>query len=178
MRTRLAEKEIGIKRRRAPLLYLVNNEERAAKDTITLHTSGGVFVIFVMLVIFLCFGMLFNISLRVQSVNYEKDILRINDMIKIEQERGDRIKLRISELKSPTRIMEIAENDLNMGLADSIKVINIPKSNVRNNGVYEYMSKNNYTISKGADNFIGTIYNIRNIIMIVSESVLTFFIPN
>jgi hypothetical protein len=41
----------------------------------------------------------------------------------------------------------------------------------------DYIEKNTTVELKKYDNFLGTIYGIEDIFMVVSEGVLTFFIP-
>ena len=100
-------------------------------------------------------------------------------MILLENERNDRLQLKISELKSPSRIIEVAESNLNMNIANDHKIIEISNSGLENNEkIYNYIAKNtNKEVAKNYDSFLGTIYYIQDIVLVVSESVLTFFIP-
>ena len=99
-------------------------------------------------------------------------------MISLEKERSDRLLLKISELKSPSRIIEVAKNDLAMNMTDNLKVVEISNIGLENNEkIYNYISSNTDTIAKNYDGFLGAIYYIQDIVLVVSESVLTFFIP-
>ncbi len=83
-------------------------------------------------VIFLCLGILFNIGLKIQSINYERKIFETNEMISLEKERSDRLQLKISELKSPARIISKAESDLGMKISDDLKIMQISGINLTN----------------------------------------------
>ncbi|GAH12355.1 unnamed protein product, partial [marine sediment metagenome] len=125
-----------------------------------------------------CLGILLNAGLKIQSINYQKSIYEINEIISLEEERSDRLLLKISELKSPSRIIEAAKNDLNMDMAGDFRIVEISDSGLENNeNIYNYISKNTTTVVKNYDSFLGTIYYIQDIVLVVSESVLTFFIP-
>ena len=176
MNSRLAEEKF-FNRKTYPLLYFDKKQENHGKKKF-LQTRPGVFYILVVVVIFLCLGILFNIGVKIQSANYEKKILETDEMIYLEQERSDRLQLKISELESPARIISKAGNDLGMKISDNLKVMQISGIKLGNDA-----EKNNYVEKKTAvelkkyDNFLGTIYGIEDIIMVVSEGVLTFFIP-
>jgi len=173
----LAEKEELNIKKSYPLLYLVKNDSRSSKG-VRLQTNGGVFFVFIIAIIFLCLGILLNFGLRVQNINYQKKIYGTNEMISIEEERTDRLLLRVSELKSPFRIINAAEDELGMEISDKMEIVKISSSNLNNSEkIYDYIVKNPTLAVENYDNFLGTIYNIRNIVMVVSESVLTFFIP-
>jgi len=99
-------------------------------------------------------------------------------MISIEKERADRLKLKISELKNPDRIINVAENDLGMKMSENIKVMRVVGINLAiEEKIHDYIAKKPTPELKQYDNFLGTIYSIKDIIMVVSEGVLTFFIP-
>lgn len=178
MNSRLAEEEF-YNRKTYPLLYFVKKQENYGKKKV-LQTRPGVFYILIIVVIFLCLGILFNISVKIQSTNYEKKILETNEMIYLEKERSDRLQLKISELKSPARIISKAGNDLGMKISDNLRIMQVSGTKFKNDAE---KNKNNYiekitTVElKKYDNFLGTIYGIEDIIMVVSEGVLTFFIP-
>ena len=177
MSLRLAEKEELNIKKSYPLLYLVKNDSRSSKG-VRLQTNGGVFFVFIIAIIFLCLGILLNFGLRVQNINYQKKIYGTNEMISIEEERTDRLLLKVSELKSPFRIINAAEDELGMEISDKMEIVKISSSNLNNSEkIYDYIVKNPTLAVENYDNFLGTIYNIRNIVMVVSESVLTFFIP-
>ncbi len=174
MNTRLAEEEF-FNKRAYPLLYLVEGEEQV-KKIIKSHT--GIFYVLVVIVIFMCMGILLNIVLKIQSVNFERKIIEINEMLLIEKERTDRLELKISELKSPNRIIEMAKKDLGMEMSSNLKVMKVPSSVLGSEEkVNDYTAKNPLPAIKNYDTFLGAIYSIKDIVMVVSEGVLTFFIP-
>ena len=86
--------------------------------------------------------------------------------------------MKISELTSPSRVIGVAENDLGMGISEGFRVVEISNSGLVNNEkIYNYISKDTTTAAGNYDSFLGTIYYIQDIVLVVSESVLTFFIP-
>ncbi|MBN1298860.1 MAG: hypothetical protein JW997_04165 [Actinobacteria bacterium] len=176
MNTRLAEEQV-FNRKAYPLLYLVKKQEEQGTEKI-IQSHSGMFYIMAIIVVFFSLALLLNIGLKIQSVNYERNIISLNEMILLEQERSDRALLKISELKNPARVIEEAEKKLDMKIADEIKIMQI-----QGYGAYSAESIENYIADKSSseikiyDNFITAIYNIRDIIMVVSEGVLTFFIP-
>jgi cell division protein FtsL len=133
----------------------------------------------VMIILFACLGLLLNIGLKVQNVNYQKDIYRLNGMIAVEEDRSDRLKLEISSLRSPSRILAAAEEDLEMQTEGRLQVVGISGDSINNNEkIFNYISRENMPVIPGNyDNLLGTIYYFQDIILVVSESVLTFFIP-
>jgi len=176
MNSRLAEEEL-YNRKTYPLLYFVKKQKNYGKKKV-LQTRPGVSYILIIIVIFICFGILFNIGLKIQSINYEMKILETNEMIYLEKERSDRLQLKISELISPARVISKAENDLGMKISDNLKIMQI--SGIESAGDTEknnYIENNTAAELKKYDNLLGTIYGIEDIIMVVSEGVLTFFIP-
>jgi cell division protein FtsL len=176
MSTRLAEEEL-YSRKSYPLLYLVNKQENTGREKV-IQSHTGIFYVCMIVVVFACIGLLLNIGLKTQAINYDKKIFYNNEMISIEKERTDRLKLKISELKNPGRIINIAENDLGMEMSENIKVMRVVGVNlVKEEKIYDYIAKNSSPELKQYDNFLGTIYSIKDIIMVVSEGVLTFFIP-
>ncbi len=178
MNLRLAEEQEIYKRRSYPLLYLVKKPDGAKGKENIVYTSSGLFYIFIVVIIFACLGILLNVGLKIQSINYQKSIYEINGMISLEEERSNRLVLKISELKSPSRIIEAAKNGLNMEMDGDSKIVEISDSGLENNEkVYNYISRNKNTVAKNYDSFLGTIYYIQDIVLVVSESVLTFFIP-
>jgi cell division protein FtsL len=178
MNLRLAEKQEIYRRKSYPLLYLVKEPDNGREKENVVYSNSGLFYIFVIVIIFACLGILLNIGLKIQSINYQKSIYETNEMISLENERSDRLLLKISELKSPSRIIEVAKSNLNMDMTDNLKIVEISDSGLENNEkIYDYISKNKDTIVKNYDGFLGTIYYIQNIVLVVSESVLTFFIP-
>ncbi|MBE3093304.1 MAG: hypothetical protein IMZ51_06615 [Chloroflexi bacterium] len=178
MNLRLAEEQEIYKRRSYPLLYLVKKPDSREEKENIVHSNSGLFYIFIIVILFTCLGILLNIGLKIQGINYQKSIYEINEMISLEEERSDRLLLKISELKSPSRIIEAAKNDLNMDMAGDFKIVEISDSGLENSEkIYNYISKNTPTVVKNYDSFLGTIYYIQDIVLVVSESVLTFFIP-
>lgn len=176
MDSRITEKEF-YNRKTYPLLYFVKKQENYEEKKV-LQTRPGVFYIVIIVVIFICFGILFNVGLKIQSINYEKKILETNEMIYLEKERSDRLQLKISELKSPARIISKAGNDLGMKISDNLKIMQVSGIKLASDAEKNnYIEKNTTVELKKYDNFLGTIYGIEDIIMVISEGVLTFFIP-
>ena len=77
MNTRLAEEEI-FNRKTYPLLYLLKMQEKTGKEKI-IHTRSGAFYIMMIVVIFFAMGILINIGLKIQNLNYERKN-RANDI--------------------------------------------------------------------------------------------------
>jgi len=178
MSINLAEKEEIYKKRQYPLLYLVKEEYKVERKGNIAYSDTRVFPILLVVILFLCLGIVFNIGLRIQNINYQKKIYEISEMISTEEERADRLLLKVSKLKSPSRIIDIAENDLGMEISDELSVVEISNDGLANSEkIYDYISKDSPALVKEYDGFLGTIYYIQDIIMVVSEGVLTFFIP-
>ncbi len=176
MSTRLAEERI-FNKKNYPLLYLVKDREDNRTGKI-IQSRSGVFYVMIIIVIFFSMGILLNIGLKIQAINHESRIIEVNEMISIEKERSDRLSLQISELKSPSRIAETAENKLGMNISDGIRIMKIGTGSIIHvDKVDDYIAKNPSSGIKNYDSFLGTIYSIKDIIMVVSEGVLTFFIP-
>jgi cell division protein FtsL len=182
MEARLAEEQI-FNRKKAPLIYLVKRQDRTGIEKV-IHSRSGLFYVMVVIVVFFSLGLLLNIGLKIQSLNLERKILETNEMLSTEKERTDRILLKVSELKSPSRIIELAAGDFGMQISDKISFMKI-------NGVASIAGANPLSTADGHgntdtkisgeaaayDSLLGTIYNIKDILMVVSEGVLTFFIP-
>ncbi len=161
-----------------PLLYLVDKGEKNSREENIIYSNGAIFYIIIAAILLVCLAILLNVGLKIQSINYNKDIYKLNEMIMVEEERNDRLLLKISELKSPSRILEAASNEVGMEVSGEINMIEVSKKNLENNDkVQEYITKNPTKISNDYNSFLGTIYYIQDIVMVVSESVLTFFIP-
>jgi cell division protein FtsL len=177
MSTRIAEDKI-FERKEYPLLYLVKQREDTGPGKI-IHSRSGIFYVLVIIVIFFSMGMLLNLGLKIQTINHDRKILKINEMIAIERERADRLQLKMSELKSPLRIIKAAEEDLGMHMSNDIKIMKINTERTGQEDIVEdYIAKSySSTEISNYDNFLGTIYDIKDIVMVVSEGVLTFFIP-
>jgi cell division protein FtsL len=175
----LAEKRENYRRKSNPLLYLVERPDGRRAEENVIYSNRGLFYIIVIAIIFTCLGILLSIGLKIQGVSYEKSVYKINEMISLEEERSDRLLMKISELRSPSRIIEVATNDLNMSISDDFQVVEISDSGLKNNEkIYNYISNDTGTAAvRNYDGFLGTIYYIQDIVLVVSESVLTFFIP-
>jgi len=171
-----AEEEIFYKKNQ-PLLYLVNRENENGKEKI-IQTRSGFFYVMIIIVFFLSMAILLNIGLKIQAINYERKIIDVNELISIEKERSDRLALKVSELTSPKRIINVAQEDLGMQISDNIRVMEIPGASLSaEEKVQEYMAGKPSNSLNGYDNFLGTINSLKDIVMVVSEGVLTFFIP-
>jgi cell division protein FtsL len=175
----ITERARKLNNMQGPLLYLVNNPNAGRKSKQVLYCNSGPFYIMVVVILFACLGLLLNIGLKVQNVNYQKDIYRLNGMIALEEDRSDRLKLEISSLKSPSRILAAAEEDLEMQPEGRLEVVGISANNIVNNEkIFDYISRENMPAIPGNyDTLLGTIYYFQDIVLVVSESVLTFFIP-
>jgi len=178
MSTIAVKKKDIYKRKTYPTLYLV---EQGCKDdgkNKTVYSKSAVFPIFLVVILFLCLGILFNVVLKVQSINYQNKIYETTDMISLENERADRLLLKVSELRSPARIKTIAESNLGMQMSDKLKAVKVSDSGLDNNEkIYDYIVGSQSSIMDNYDSFLGTIYHIQDIVMVVSEGILTFFIP-
>ena len=174
----LAEKKEAYRNKSYPLLYLERASDEGKNTENIVYSNKGLFYIIIIAIIFTCLGILLNIGLKIHNINYQKSIYGINEMISLEEERSDRLLLKISELKSPSRVIEIAENDLGMNMSGNFQIVEISDSGLKNNEkIYNYISKDTTTITANYDSFLGTIYYVQDIVLVVSESVLTFFIP-
>jgi len=171
-----AEEEIFYKKNQ-PLLYLVNRQEESGKEKI-IQTRSGFFYVMIIVVFFLSMAILLNVGLKIQAVNYERKIINVNELISVEKERTDRLALKVSELTSPARIITSAQEELGMQISDKIKVMEISGSSLgAQEKVLEYMAKKPSDSLNKYDSFLGNINSLKDIVMVVSEGVLTFFIP-
>jgi cell division protein FtsL len=176
MNTRLAEEEI-FNRKAYPLLYLVKKPHKYGPEKI-IQSRSGIFYVMAVIVVFFSIAVLLSIGLKIQAINYEREIISINEMIAMEQERSDRVLLKISELKSPSRIIETAEKNLGMQISNDIMIMQVNGLNTSATEDVDYFTAEKTSDKVQAyDSFIATVYNIRDIVMVVSEGVLTFFIP-
>ncbi len=175
MRTAEARK---LKNTYSPVLYLVSGGDREDNKNV-LYNNSGLFYVMIIVILFACIGLLLNIFLKVQNINYQKDIFKLGEMISIEEDRTDRLKLEISSLRAPSRIIETAENVLGMQAKKNLEVFSISKDGIENNEmIFNYISKEDMPLPEVRyDNLLGTIYHVHDLILVVSESVLTFFIP-
>ena len=167
------------RRRQVSPMYLAKEPGSTARDDKVIYNNTGPFYVFIIVILFTCLGILLNIGLRIQNVNYQNEIYDTNSMIALEEERTDRLNLEIAELRSPSRIIEAAENDLNMKLSDEYQIITVSSSGLANKEkIFDYIIKDpTPSVVENYDSLLGTIYYIQDIVMVVSESVLTFFIP-
>jgi len=171
-----AEEEIFYKKNQ-PLLYLVKREEENGREKI-IQTRSGFFYIMVIIVIFSSLAVMLNAGLKIQAINYERKIIDVNELISIEKERSDRLALKVSELTSPDRIINVAQEDLGMQISDNIRVMEIAGASLSaEEKVQEYIAGTLSNSLEEYDNFLGTINSLKDIVMVVSEGVLTFFIP-
>ncbi|MGM0365770.1 MAG: hypothetical protein ACQEP5_04480 [Actinomycetota bacterium] len=176
MGARLAKKESNYSRKAYPLLYLVDREKQREEKIV--YSNSGLFYIIVVAVLLVCLGALFNVGLKIQTINYQRDILQLNEIISVEQERQDRISLKISELRSPSRIIDTAQDELGMEISPEIKTVEVAQGSINNNEkIQEYLARGPSEATRSYNNLLGTVYYIQDLVMVVSESVLTFFIP-
>jgi len=178
MSTRFAQAQ-KIYRSRRPLLYMVGSRNEEASQKPVLYGSSGLFYVLVIIILMACLGLLLNIGLRVQSINYEKDIFDLSGMILLEEERADRLRLEVSSLRAPSRIQEAAEEEMEMTAGGSLEIVELSGQGIINNEkIYNYITRDDSEgLEVNYDNLLGTIYYIQDIVLVVSESVLTFFIP-
>ena len=162
-----------------PMLYVVGGNNPTKTADKVLYGNSGLFYIVVIIILFVCLGFLLNIGLRVQNINYQKGVFELNEMISIEEDRTDRLKVEISSLRAPSRILTAAENELEMQPSSSFEVIGLSEQGIDNSEkILNFISREAKPVMMGNyDNLLGTIYYVQDIVLVVSESVLTFFIP-
>lgn len=167
-----------IYKNRRPLLYMLGSRDKAIQKPV-LYGSSGLFYVSVVIILMACLGLLLNIGLRVQNINYKNNIYDLNEMILLEEERADRLRLEISSLKAPSRIQETAEEKIGMDQGREFEIIELSRQELINNEkIYDYIARDESAgLEVNYDNLLGTIYYIQDIVLVVSESVLTFFIP-
>jgi len=166
-----------MKRKIHPLLYIVKNKKYSGPQKV-LRSQPAIFYIIAAAVIFLCAGILLNAGFKIYDRHYIKQISSINEMLLIEKERSRRIQLKISELKGPERIMFLSETALEMDISENFRILYIDRKNINTYPAENPVAPENFsTASDNYDNLFATIYSIRDIVMVVSEGVLTFFIP-
>lgn len=176
MSTRLAKKDVYYNQREYPLLYLVDKKKNKQEKIV--YSNSGLFYIIVAAILLVCVGALFNIGLKIQNMNYQREILKLDEVIATEEERQDRILLQIAELRSPARIIHVAQEELGMDIAGDIETVEVAQISMENNErIQEYLAKGPSETTKQYNNLLGTVYYIQDLVMVVSESVLTFFIP-
>lgn len=187
-----------------PVLRLIKNEGGSPKKDFFLYYNSGVFPILMIVIFFMCVGVIINIGLRIQNMNYDKKIYSISQLISSEKERSDRLNLKISELKSPSRIAggvfsdragssNASENSADTGKNAAgkavlegrteenyikLKNLDIVYSKTANDTVVSELeaANSNNQYFKGV-NFVLMVKNIKDVLMVVSEGILTFFIP-
>ncbi|MGZ5471896.1 MAG: hypothetical protein ACXWE0_09500, partial [Nitrososphaeraceae archaeon] len=150
-------KEVLYLRKSYPITYLIKKQEDPANRRV-FRTSSGMFYISITALIFLCLGVFFNIGLEIQSINYKKKIFETDKLILLEKERSDRLQLKISQLRSPARIISKAESELGMKISDNIKILQITEINLQNNSENYSIEKNSGSELKKYENFLGKIY--------------------
>ena len=177
MSTRAAQVHEIYKNRR-PFLYMIGGRDKAIQRP-ALYGSSGLFYVSVVIILMACLGLLLNIGLRVQNINYKNNIYDLNEMILLEEERADRLRLEISSLKAPSRIQETAEEKIGMDQGGGFEIVELSGQGLMNNEkIYDYIARDESAgLEVNYDNLLGTIYYIQDIVLVVSESVLTFFIP-
>ena len=185
-------------------LRLVKNDNtvRREKEQYYLYYNSGIFPIFLVIILFLCIGVIINIGLRIQNFSYDRTINNLKQSINVETNRSDRLNLRISQLKSPSYLAsaieikeaeEGTENQHNIvsksktnenGDSTQFKKLNILYSQTANNlnitKAELDSDNNNDNINNDLTNSIGfrsVVDNIKDVLLVVSEGILTFFIP-
>ena len=186
-----------------PVLRLIKNENEAQKKEYFLYYNSGVFPILMFVIFFLCAGIIINIGLRIQNMNYDKKIYSIDQLISSEKERTDRLNLKISELKSPSRIADevFPENENNPpdtgNTADGEEInttgqsegkdtaaegyrdfrnLDIQYSKTANDAIISGVEENDIE-NFGGVNLVSILKSSKDILLVVSEGILTFFIP-
>ncbi|MHB1252719.1 MAG: hypothetical protein ACYCZ1_00960 [Candidatus Humimicrobiaceae bacterium] len=185
-----------------PVLRLIKNENEAQKKEYFLYYNSGVFPILMFVIFFLCVGVIINIGLRIQNMNYDKKIYSINQLISSEKERTDRLNLKISELKSPSRIADkvflVNEKNTSSGNTVSVEEKNntdqpeakdiAPEGyrDFKNLDIVYSKTANDAIVSNGKEdyvenlkgvNLVSILKNSKDVLLVVSEGILTFFIP-
>lgn len=197
----------------SPSLTLVKNDNTVRKERqqYYLYYNSGIFPILLFVILFLCVGVIINIGMRIQNLNYDRTILSLNQAISVEKDRSDRLNLKISQLKSPSliasaievknnNILEVAdgqnegdnidnsENNANGTVEESVN-----STEFRKLDIFYSQTANNMNIAESShDNFNGNdlngennnsvnlsvvVNNIKDVLLVVSEGILTFFIP-
>jgi len=185
-----------------PVLRLIKNEREVQNKEYFLYYNSGVFPILMIVIFFLCVGVIINIGLRIQNMNYDKKIYSINQLISSEKERTDRLNLKISELKSPSRIADkvflgnekdnnsentvsgeeknntgqIKTKDVALEGYRNFKNLDVLYSKTANDAIVSSGEEDNIEEIKGV-NFVSILKNAKDVLMVVSEGILTFFIP-
>ncbi len=66
-----------------PVLYLSKNISGSNQAKQLLYSNSGPFYMMTVVILFVCFGMLLNIGLKVHNINYQKEIFKLNEMISL-----------------------------------------------------------------------------------------------
>ncbi len=173
----LAEKNFEYLKKNRQLYLASEKKIKAREENVFLYYDSGVFPFFLIIILLLCFVVLLNVGLRMQFVSYNRQVYELERMISLEEERSDRLNLKIAELTSPNRIisqLDPIEEISNMHFTK----ININSGTInQNDALKNYSVKDNELEIRQYKSFANAIGNIKDIIMVVSESVLTFFIP-
>ncbi len=196
-----------------PSLTLIKNDNTVRKDKeqYYLYYNSGIFPILLFIILFLCVGVIINIGMRIQNLNYDRTILNLNQAISAEKDRSDRLNLKISQLKSPSLIASAIaiKNNTSQDASDSQQENGITGEEERNNGIdgqsadkgaesrkldifYSQTANSMDIVENNADslnnndskndnigqiNLGAVVNNIRDVLLVVSEGILTFFIP-
>ena len=140
MSTRSAQVHEIYKNRR-PLLYMIGSRNNASQRPV-LYGSSGLFYVSVVIILMACLGLLLSIGLRVQNINYQNNIYDLNEMILLEEERADRLRLEISSLKAPSRIQEAAEEKIDMDTGGEFEIVELSGQGLINNEkIYDYIAR-------------------------------------
>ncbi len=173
----LAEKKLEYLKKDRTLYLASEKKIKAREENVFLYYNSGVFPIFLIIVLLLCFVVLLNVGLRMQFVSYDRQVYELERIISLEEERSDRLNLKIAELRSPNRIIT------DLGVTGVVSNVNFRKINI-NNGIIgkndelkNYSAKDNELEIRQYKSLTDAMGNAKDIIMVVSESVLTFFIP-
>jgi cell division protein FtsL len=190
-----------------PNLKLVKNDNivRREREQYYLYYNSGIFPILLVIIFFLCIGIIFNIGLRIQNFSYDRTIHNLKQSINEEINRSDRLNLRISQLKSPSyvasaiEIKETVENEdaeslqdisaestpeekvnitqfkkLDILYSQTANNLNITETELNSDGTDH--DDNNNDLAKGVD-FKSVFDDAKDVLLVVSEGILTFFIP-
>lgn len=173
----LAEEKLEFLQKNRNIYLASEKRPKEREENIFLYYNSGVFPIFLTLLLLLSFVILLNIGLRMQLVSYNRQIFEYERIISLEEERTDRLNLQIAELRSPNRVIAHVDGKKAISNASFTK-INVTSGIT---GIHEeiknHSAKDDELEIRKYKSFANAIGNIRDIIMVVSESVLTFFIP-
>lgn len=158
-------------------LYLASEKKIKNRENVLLYYNSGVFPIFLVTILLLCLVILLNVGLRMQLLSYNNQIFDLERSISLEDERTDRLNLKIAELRSPNKVIAHLGEQNEISYANFTK-ININSAIIAQNEEFKNLSAKDHEVEiKRYKSLTNAVGNIRDIIMVVSESVLTFFIP-